>query len=380
MNTKQEKRKMTEITVYNGQQTDLATNSRLWEAGQVANHVASQHIFTEYKQRKSINTLSAQRTDLQTFCDYLASAGIYVECDALQDDPTQWESITHGLVVGFVKWMGKEGFSTSTINRKLSTIKVYAKLAYQAGAISVDENSKIRIVSGYSGKDATNFDKTRESTRIDTVSYVRKDGKKVERVTEKKEESNFLSPVKYRELLALQTDNNAGLRNKVLLGLLFEYGLRVSEVTTLTLDAIDIDNGLMTVYRSKTDETTKFDLLVTPEFYRTLKAYFALCNSTQVYLILPVTKSDVTEPSYDDNGNVLPVTRTAIFRYIKRLGEKVGIDNLSPHDARHTALQLLLEKNVPDSTIMDFFGWKTRNMIDQYRQRAKIANTGVSVM
>ena len=353
---------MNEITVYTNALT--VDNEAIRNAGMVANHYADQTVFSDYLSRKAQNTIDSQRTDLKTFCDYLLDVGVTLNADALQNNPNVWTDVTYGLVEGFVKWLLAKGYATSSINRKLSTIKVYTKLAYKAGTIDTDTNAKIRIVSGYSGKDATNIDNKRDVTRL----------------TNKKEESNFLSPKQYKELVALQRDNNVGLRNKVVLGLLFEYGLRVSEVVQLPLANIDIDNGRMTVYRHKTGETTNFDLLVTPDFYRLLKQYMNLCNSTQYYLMLPATQKTLLDPTYDDNGNVQPLSRIAVQRWLTRQGKRIGIDKLTPHDARHTALQLLLEQDLNDSVIMDFFGWRTRNMIDQYRQQRAVANKGISVM
>src|SRR5829696_118200 len=108
----------------------------LAEAGQAANGVASQSVFGEYQQRKSINSLAAQYHDLATFAAYLCDAK--VDCptvDDLKSKPETWQGVTWGLVAGFVKWMLREGLALSSINRKLSTVKVYAGLAAQAGVI-----------------------------------------------------------------------------------------------------------------------------------------------------------------------------------------------------------------------------------------------------
>jgi hypothetical protein len=69
-------------------------------------------------------------------------------------------------VEGFVKWMLAQGFAVGTINRRLCTVKVYAKLATKAGAIATQTHAMIRLVSGYAGKEAKHVDAKRTVTRV----------------------------------------------------------------------------------------------------------------------------------------------------------------------------------------------------------------------
>ncbi|MCB0075309.1 MAG: hypothetical protein KDE20_27825, partial [Caldilineaceae bacterium] len=108
---------------------------RLALAGQVANEYAAAAVFVDYTSRKSLNTLRAQQSDLTTFAEFLMDAGaVNANFDAalLQEQPHVWRGVTWGLVDAFVKWMLNQGYAIGTINRKLSTTKVYAKLATKA--------------------------------------------------------------------------------------------------------------------------------------------------------------------------------------------------------------------------------------------------------
>jgi hypothetical protein len=70
------------------------------------------------------------------------------------------------LVEGFVKWLLNEGYSVASVNNRLSAIKVYARLAAKAEAISPKEAVLIRDVRGYGTTEGKRVDNVRKQTRI----------------------------------------------------------------------------------------------------------------------------------------------------------------------------------------------------------------------
>ena len=60
------------------------------------------------------------------------------------------------------------GYTIGTVNNHLSTIKTYAKLAVKSGAIPSDDYAMIRMVSGYSHKEAQRIDEQREAANLET--------------------------------------------------------------------------------------------------------------------------------------------------------------------------------------------------------------------
>jgi hypothetical protein len=79
-----------------------------------------------------------------------------------------WSNVNAGLVAGFVRWMLQEGYAIGSINVRLATVKVYARLAAQAGAITEEEARLIATNRGYGGKAARNMDASRVTTRKGT--------------------------------------------------------------------------------------------------------------------------------------------------------------------------------------------------------------------
>jgi integrase len=57
----------------------------------------------------------------------------------------------------------------------------------------------------------------------------------------------------------------------------------------------------------------------------------------------------------------------------KKLCEEVGLGGLHIHDFRRSAARELRKAGVPESTIMDIGGWKTREMFKRYAIAAAIA-------
>ncbi len=137
-------------------------------AGLVANHYAAAGAFADYMGRKAQNTITAQHADLVTFADYLCSAtkgAVCPDAKRLQAEPNAWRGVTWGLVAGFVRWMLEQGYSVSSVNRKLSTVKVYVKLAAQSGAVSPTEATLIKAVSGYGSTEGKRIDERRSARK-----------------------------------------------------------------------------------------------------------------------------------------------------------------------------------------------------------------------
>lgn len=136
---------------------DIAQAANQWAAGQA---------FEDYRSRKAQNTLTRQDNDLVLFADCLASVGI--KAGELSTDPAAWSVVTWGLVEGFKRWQLEAGYSVSSVNVRLSTIKTYAKLALKAGTLDRGEYALIRAVSGYDCKEGRRIDEQRRAVDLPT--------------------------------------------------------------------------------------------------------------------------------------------------------------------------------------------------------------------
>jgi hypothetical protein len=107
--------------------------------GEPANRAAVDCVFIDYRSRRAANTLRRQDTDLTLFAEYLHLVGLHAEALALATHTKSWQRVTFGLVEGFQRWQLQQGYAIGSMNVRLSTIKVYAVLAFKANAISAAE-------------------------------------------------------------------------------------------------------------------------------------------------------------------------------------------------------------------------------------------------
>jgi len=317
-------------------------------AGQVANYVAAKHAFSDYQDRKAANTLTVQRQALQSFTDYLADVG--TQPGDLYADPEAWRGVTWGLVEGFVKWLLNKGYSLATVNVRLSTVKVYAKLAAKAGAIEPQDLAMIQTVSGYRHSEGKNIDATRDTTRRGL----------------KKADWTVITP-QQAEQLKRQADTPQGRRDAVIMTVLIDHGLRVSELARLTVGDVDLENNELRFYRPKTDDQDKH--WFTPDSREALRAYM----TQDAPAIGPLLKASHRHGGLTKRG----MSIRAISARVKVLGQAIGIEHLSPHDLRHFGATDLARNNTPLDRLQAWGGWNSVAMPMAYIERAEHGNEGV---
>jgi len=312
------------------QMTDLA------EVGALANGRAAAAAFGDYRSRKAQHTLTRQDGELANFAQYL-----HRDAD-LGTNPAAWRGITWGIVDAFTKQLVLDGFALGTVNNHLSTIKAYAALAAKAGIIAPTELAMIRTVQGYGHKEGKRVDEKRAAANIPT------------RQSHKKADFNTLTPAQCVALRAqVDATTPQGRRDAVLIVLLLDLGLRVSEAALLKAGDFDPAAGTLTVYRPKTDTTTTFTLK-----NGKLAAMRSYCESDG--------PTDTLLMGSRKSGRLTGAMSTrAIQARVSTWGAALGIDNLSPHDLRHTrATQLAPTMHIKQ--LMDFFGWNSPAMAARY--------------
>jgi integrase len=335
----------------------LIVRQTIEQAGIVANVAAARHIFSDYQARKSSNSLRAHATDLQTFVAYLCAAG--VDCptaDELQSYPESWAGVTHGLVRGFVVWMLQQGLALASVNRKLSTVKVYAGLAAQAGSLSSADLALLKAVSGYSAKEFKRVDEKRASTGSAT------------RQGAKKQTSTTLTLEQVKTLKHQPLDTPQGRRDAVLMALLLDHGLRVGELAALQVTEVNLKTGELRFYRSKVNKLQTHRL--TPDALAALRAYLAHGDAPALGPLLRGSQK---------GGELtgLGMSERSITRRVDLLGERTGVANLSAHDLRHSWATRAIRKGTDPFALQQAGGWTSMQTVRKYVDESAIANEGV---
>lgn len=325
-------------------------------AGQVANVYAAAGVFADYRGRKAQNTLDAQRADLGTFAEYLRTFDGSISADKLQTDAAAWRGVTHGLVAGFVRWMLTQGFALGTVNRKLSTVRVYAKLAAAAGVIAADESTLIAGVAGYSGKEGKRQDEERAAAGTAT------------RTGAKKAQHVKLAADQVQALKA-QPDTPQGRRDAVIMALLLDHGLRVGELALLMVTDFDLKAGTFTFYRPKVDKTQTHKMSTD-----TLRAVV-----TWLHTDAPAMGALLRGSRKGGRLTGAGMSERAITERVHDLGAALRIVGLSAHDCRHSWATRAAKAGTDTFALRDAGGWNSLAMPGRYVESAAVANERVKL-
>jgi integrase len=352
--------KTTTVIIHAQQDPDALArlNDVMHQAGQAANEAAARGTFADHISTKAENTERRKKADLALFETFLRSAG--VPAAELYEHPHAWHGVTWGLVKAFVNWQLQQGYAIASINGRLSTVRTYARLAFQAGAIAETESILIASVKGYAHKEAKHIDDRRRADNMPT------------RVGAKKAESVIIPEDIAQALTTDQPDTPQGRRDALLMCLLLEHGLRVGEIAILTRQAFDLKAGTLIIYRPKVDLTQTHTL--TGNTRRAARAY--LENDAPAEGII-WRKSCKGTGKLSGPMSLTSATR-ALTKRVELLGRHAGIEGLSAHDGRHYWATYEARNNTPMDRLQQAGGWSSLAMPARYIQAAAIANDGTA--
>lgn len=343
---------------------DEREQSRQIVVSATADQFARAGVFADYQTRRAPNTLRRQLDDLTTFAEYLtavqfyeASAGHTDYAEQLYSDPAAWAHITYGVIVAFREWMLQRGYAVGTVNLKLSTVRQYAKLAFQAGALDGETHALIRTVAGYQFKEQKRVNEKRSADGTAT----RTGAKKAEAVT--------LDTAQVRALKT-QPDTPQGRRDALLMALLLDHGLRVGELAALDVTTINLQDGTFTFYRPKVGKVQTHQL--TRDSLKAAKAWFASGDAPAAGRLLRASRKGGT---LTEAG----MSERAITGRVAYLGAAIGVVGLSAHDCRHSWATRAARNKTDAFDLRDGGGWNSLAMPSRYVEAAKIANEGVNL-
>lgn len=155
----------------------------------------------------------------------------------------------------------------------------------------------------------------------------------------------FLTLEEVSSLLNFKVNNEFEARNKAILELLYSSGLRISELTSLELSNIDLDECLVRVMGKGSKER------IVP-----LGDYAIDALKEYIYFYRPIlNKNNSSYVFLNNRGGIL--SRQFIFKVIKEECIKKGIrKNVSPHTLRHTFATHLLKNGADLRIIQELLG------------------------
>ncbi|MEM0965780.1 MAG: site-specific tyrosine recombinase [Verrucomicrobiota bacterium] len=247
----------------------------------------------------SSNTVESYEKDLTQFGQFLEEAGCY-----------SWRDVDESKAGEFLASLSELNFEPSSLSRKLSALKgLSAFRERESGAASFTE-----VVRGP------------------------RSGRKVP--------SSLTVEETLRLLESPSTSTPHGLRDRAILELLYGSGLRVSELTALLLQSVDLDNRFVRVFGKGSKER------LVPVGGSALKAFRDYLQAGRPKLVKAKTGSEVF---LSQRG--LPISRKTVWHLVKVHGERVGLSlSIKPHLLRHSFATHLLEGGADLRVIQEMLG------------------------
>ncbi len=343
----------------------------LHHAGVAADHAYRPRVFSDYQLKKSEATRQAQRNDLKLFSRYLASCGLHRSPETLYSDPAAWSGMNYALLEGFRAWLyyeqpnqedGKRhGFTIRSVKRRLSTVRTYCQLAFKSGVLTLEEFQRIQLVESDSHGDGVNIDEHRRHMHITPHLVKRKNASTVVR----RPQATRLKNMTISNESARVHDQLLQERDELLMCLLIEHGLRVSEIVCLNASSFDLDEKTISVKRSKNYSQGILKLM--PGTYAAASRYLPILEDYRSTLVHQDDLQD-TPLFYGYAGE--RITRFGIYDRVRELGMRVGIKNLSPHVLRNYWVQdAFRQKDNSLDMIQQYGGWKSAIMPLYYAQQ-----------
>ncbi len=296
-----------------------------------------------------------------------------------QTNALAWQGVTWGLVDGFVQWLLRQGYAISSVNARLSTVKVYAQLAVRAGALNQQEGLMIQTVRGFSRAGQLNVDAQRPQTRIAEVAYAYKPPESrqsivVERRSTKKAAPTLLTQAQAETLKHAQNSSPQGWRDALLMCLLLDHGLRASEVALLNVHDFNQPAGTFTFFRPKVKGTahewTTHAMTNTTQL--TLRQYLRhfppdLADGALILATTRLLKNG-------EGGQLLAerLNRVRVSERVAWLGRQMGIVPLSAHDCRHYCATQMARMGYGVDELMAWFGWTNAQTAVRYIAAAEV--------
>jgi integrase/recombinase XerC len=257
--------------------------------------------FLKFQKRVSPHTLRAYHDDLSGFETFLKA---HYEKNAIQ---AGYKEVRH-----WMSYLAEQGLSPSSINRKMATLRAFYKFMLAEGQIITNPMQKMRAV------------KMRKRLPV----FVRED---------------VMSQAQtYQELFP---DGFEGIRDRLVLELLYGTGMRLAELINLKNNDINLYAGVITVIGKRNKQRlvpiSKYFQKIIEEYHSAKKKEFLLLEHDS----LVVTNKG--EPAY-------PVfIQRIIKKYLNLMGHN---EKASPHVLRHTFATHLLNNGADINAVKELLG------------------------
>ena len=274
----------------------------------ITNHITTYMAICKKQKRLSDNTLRAYNIDMRQFIEFLREKG---------NDSAEASDITKEILKGYIDRL-QEQYAPRSFKRKVACIKAFFNYLEFEDEIPINPFRKMRIQI--------------------------KESKELPKIIKKHEISLQLNHV-YQQAADAKTmyQRFCSARIVACYELLINTGIRVGELSRLTTDAIDFDNGSIRIWGKGSKERIVY---ITSEIsIKALQYYKQLrdgLGTSSNYFFINWRKGHMREDT--------------VRSFVGRIADKLLKKRITPHMFRHTFATMLLEKHVDISYIQALLG------------------------
>ena len=267
------------------------------------------------------NTLAAYNNDLNQFAEYLASRRAIYGSGSVTEDRFQGEGDTFSemgrdSVMGFFLHLRDKGYTPSTIARKTAAIKSFFHFLASKGFISEDPTASI--------------DSPRISKSLPRAASV--------------EEIDALLEAPTR------SSSPEAVRDKAMFELLYATGMRVTELVSLNVGDVDLQQGIVRCTGRSAGKGPR---------QRAIPIHATAARSVDNYLAnaRPVLVRDNDESALFLNHRGERLTRQGFWLILKQWARESGVTTqITPHTLRHSFALHMLKNGVDLRAVQQLLG------------------------
>ncbi|MBN1667012.1 MAG: tyrosine-type recombinase/integrase [Anaerolineales bacterium] len=271
-------------------------------------------------------------------------------------DP-ELESVTHADLVAFMAWLRTE-YVPHRLNGDSSPLS-NAALAHNLAVINafyVWAHAELKIERPDLGIKRPKF----APPEITTFTK--------EEVKRMLEAAEFMAVAKPGNRRSYRSRRPSAKRDKAILLILLDTGLRISELIRLTMSDLRLPDQNNRI--PQTEITVRAHGSGRKSRPRTVYLSSASTIALQIYLLEDRPKILFQEDSifaYDNQ----PMDRHNLRKIITRIGERAGVPNVYPHKFRHTFATEFLRNGGDVFTLQRLLGHSTLKMVERYLHLVK---------
>jgi type 1 fimbriae regulatory protein FimB len=151
---------------------------------------------------------------------------------------------------------------------------------------------------------------------------------------------DFLNDSEMDRLFAAAKKGRHGIRDHLLMLMMYRHGLRVSEVTALRRDDANLSQARLWVRRLKNGLSVEHP--IPGDELRFIRRYLATRTDRLPWLFL------------SERGQ--PLSRKTVYYLVSTAAQSAGLPNVHPHTLRHSCGYHLADKGTDLRTMQDYLG------------------------